>query len=108
MCNLPDTFLFPASVKRESPLKKSVKNLEFDPAAFEDLAWWVEKDRKKALQISKLIKAVQREPFSGIGKPEPLKYELAGCWSRRIDHEHRLVYEVSDQKIKILSCRYHY
>jgi toxin YoeB len=82
--------------------------LEFDPAAFEDLAWWVEQDRQKALRIIQLIKDVQREPFKGIGKPEPLKHEFAGCWSRRIDQEHRLVYQVTADKIRILACRYHY
>jgi toxin YoeB len=85
-----------------------VKSLEFDPAAFEDLAWWVENDRKKALQIIKLIEAIQRDPFQGIGQPEPLKHDLAGCWSRRIDREHRLVYQILDEKIRILACRYHY
>jgi len=82
--------------------------LEFDSAAFEDLAWWVQQDRKKALRIIKLIQQIQGEPFNGIGKPEPLKHNLAGCWSRRIDEEHRIVYEVTDNKIRILSCRYHY
>jgi len=82
--------------------------LEFDPAAFEDLAWWIEKDRKKALRIIKLIEAIQRNPFQGIGRPEQLKHDLSGCWSRRIDHEHRLVYEVLDDKIRILACRYHH
>ena len=82
--------------------------MEFDPAAFEDLAWWIEQDRKKALRIVKLIKEVQKSPFEGTGKPEALKHELAGCWSRRIDQEHRLVYEVKDDKIRILACRYHY
>ncbi|MDF1593711.1 MAG: Txe/YoeB family addiction module toxin [Desulfobacterales bacterium] len=72
-------------------MTKPVKSLEFDPAGFEDFAWWVEQDRKKALRILKLIKEVQRDPFSGTGKPEPLKHELSGCWSRRIDQEHRLV-----------------
>ncbi len=85
-----------------------MRSLEFDPAAFEDLAWWIEKDRRTALRIVKLIQAVQREPFTGIGKPEPLKHELAGCWSRRINDEHRLVYEVRQEKIRILACRYHY
>jgi len=65
-------------------------------------------DRKKALKIVKLIEAIQREPFTGIASPEPLKHELSGAWSRRIDKEHRLVYQVFDNKIKILSCRYHY
>lgn len=83
-------------------------SLEFDVAAFEDLAWWVEKDRTQALRIIRLIREIQREPFSGIGKPEPLKHELKGCWSRRIDQAHRLVYQVSDSKIRILACRYHY
>ena len=85
-----------------------MRNLEFDRLAFEDLAWWVEKDRKKALRIIKLIQEVQKEPFQGIGKPEPLKHELAGCWSRRIDSEHRLIYQVQENKIRVLSCRYHY
>ncbi|HEY3570248.1 MAG TPA: Txe/YoeB family addiction module toxin [Thermoanaerobaculia bacterium] len=85
-----------------------MRSLEFDPAAFSDLAWWVEQDRKKALKVMKLIESVQRDPFSGPGQPEPLKHDLAGCWSRRIDQEHRLVYEVSESKIRILACRYHY
>jgi toxin YoeB len=85
-----------------------VRNLEFDPHAFDDLAWWITKDRKKALKIVKLVEAIQRDPFKGIAQPEPLKYELTGAWSRRIDHEHRLVYQVFDDKIRILSCRYHY
>lgn len=85
-----------------------MRNLEFDAAAFEDLAWWIEQDRNKALRIISLINDVQRDPFKGIGKPEPLKHELAGCWSRRIDREHRLVYQVSENKIRILACRFHY
>lgn len=89
-------------------MTKPVKNLEFDPAGFEDLSWWVEKDRKKALRILKLIKEVQRDPFHGTGKPEALKHDLAGCWSRRIDQEHRLVYQVKKNTIRILACRYHY
>jgi len=85
-----------------------VKSLEFDPSAFDDLAWWMETDRKKALRIVKLLKEVQRTPFEGLGKPEALKHELSGCWSRRIDDEHRLVYEVHEEKIRVLACRYHY
>jgi len=85
-----------------------VKNLEFDQAAFEDLAWWIAHDRKKALKIVNLIKEIGRSPFTGTGRPEPLKYELANCWSRRIDQEHRIVYEIFDEKIRILTCRYHY
>lgn len=85
-----------------------MKNLEFDNLAFEDLAWWIEKDRKQALKIIKLIKEIQRSPFKGTGKPEKLKHDLAGCWSRRINREHRLVYQVLEDKIRILACRYHY
>lgn len=84
------------------------RSLEFDILAFEDLSWWIKEDRKKALRIVELIKDIGREPFSGIGKPEPLKHELAGCWSRRIDQEHRIVYQVTPDKIRILTCRYHY
>jgi toxin YoeB len=85
-----------------------VRSLEFDIAAFEDLAWWIQQDRSKALRIVNLVRDVQREPFKGIGKPEPLKHELKGCWSRRIDQQHRLVYQVSENEIRILACRYHY
>jgi toxin YoeB len=81
--------------------------LEFDAAAFEDLAWWVETDRQQALRIVRLIRDIQRDPFTGTGKPEPLRHELKGCWSRRINAEHRLVYQVLDAKIRILACRYH-
>ena len=85
-----------------------MRSLVFDAAAFEDLAWWVEQDRRQALRIIRLIRDVQRDPFLGLGQPEPLKHDLAGCWSRRIDAEHRLVYEVFEDKIRILACRYHY
>lgn len=85
-----------------------MRSLEFDVAAFEDLAWWIEQDRNKALRIVNLIKDVRRDPFKGIGKPEPLKHELKGCWSRRIDQEHRLIYQVTEAKIRILACRFHY
>lgn len=87
---------------------KSARSLEFDSTAFEDLAWWIEQDRRKALKIVKLIEAIQRDPFQGAGEPEPLKYDFAGCWSRRIDREHRLVYEVLETRVRILACRYHY
>ena len=91
----------PKSARRVFPLTKPVRNLEFDPNGFEDLAWWVEQDREKALRIIKLIKEVQRNPFTGTGRPEPLKHELAGCWSRRIDQEHRLVYQLTGDKISL-------
>ncbi|HEX8235794.1 MAG TPA: Txe/YoeB family addiction module toxin [Abditibacteriaceae bacterium] len=85
-----------------------MRSLEFDIAAFEDLTWWVQHDRKKALRLLRLIQETQSNPFGGIGKPEPLKHELTGCWSKRINDEHRLVYQVQADKIRILACRYHY
>jgi toxin YoeB len=85
-----------------------VRNLELDQSAIEDLAWWIEKDRKKALKIIRLFIDIQKDPFCGVGKPEPLKHELSGCWSRRIDDVHRIVYEVLENRIRILACRYHY
>lgn len=80
-----------------------MKSLEFDPAALEDLAWWIRQDRKKALRIVNMLKEVQRHPFEGTGKPEALKHDLSGCWSRRIDDENRLVYEVLEGKTRILA-----
>ena len=65
-------------------------------------------DKKVLKKINSLIKDIKREPFEGIGKPEPLKYELQGCWSRRVTDEHRLVYEVENDAIYIVSCKYHY
>ena len=62
----------------------------------------------RRLCVVSLIKDVQRDPFKGIGKPEPLKHELKSCWSRRIDQEHRLVYQITEEKIRILACRFHY
>ncbi len=82
--------------------------LVFDPNALQDLRYWIETDRKKALKISDLIDATLRSPKEGIGKPEPLRFELAGCWSRRIDQEHRLVYSIEREALIILACRYHY
>ncbi|MFK5881018.1 MAG: Txe/YoeB family addiction module toxin [Sulfurospirillum sp.] len=69
---------------------------------------WQNKDKKVLKKINSLLKDIKRDPYEGIGKPEPLKYELAGCWSRRIADEHRLVYEVNDFDINIVSCKYHY
>ena len=74
----------------------------------EDLHYWVKTDRETALRIFELLEAVLKDPFTGIGKPEPLKYLLAGCWSRRITQEHRLVYRVSKERIDFLQARYHY
>jgi len=72
------------------------------------LEWWVAHDRPKALRIIHLVQETAREPFRGIGKPEPLKGPLKGCWSRRIDDEHRLVYQVNAETIRVLACRHHY
>ena len=80
----------------------------FHPGFRQDLRYWVETDRKVALRALELVEAVLRDPFTGIGKPEPLKYVLVGCWSRRITQEHRLVYRVSGTRIDFLQERYHY
>jgi toxin YoeB len=73
-----------------------------------DLRYWIETDRKLALRILDLMNAVVSDPFSGIGKPEPLRFDLAGCWSRRITQEHRVVYRVTADRIEFLQARYHY
>lgn len=80
----------------------------FHPEIRDDLRYWVETDRKVALRVLGLIEAVLRDPFRGIGKPEPLKFYLEGCWSRRITQEHRLVYLVRDERVDFLQARYHY
>lgn len=80
----------------------------FDPNFREDLRYWVETDRKLALRAFDLIEAILRDPFDGIGKPEPLKYLAPGTWSRRLSQEHRLVYLVSHDRIDFLQARYHY
>ena len=85
-----------------------MRNIEFHPKAFKEYQDWIEKDRKTALRIGDLIKDILRSPFEGMGKPEALKYQFKGYWSRRIDHEHRLIYQVTDQSIVIFSCYSHY
>lgn len=70
--------------------------------------YWQKVDKKMLKKINALIKAIQRTPFEGAGKPEQLKYDLAGYWSRRIDQEHRIVYQATDKEILIYACRYHY
>jgi toxin YoeB len=74
----------------------------------EDLQYWVKSDRSTAIRVLDLVEAVMRDPFQGTGKPEPLRYLLAGCWSRRITQEHRLVYRVSGEAVDFLQARYHY
>lgn len=80
----------------------------FTGNSWEDYTSWLDEDRKMLKRINELIKEIQRTPYEGKGKPEPLKYDLAGWWSRRIDREHRLVYQVRENEIHIISCRYHY
>jgi len=90
-------------------LRKSADREALFHAEFrEDLLDWVNTDRKTALRVLQLVEAVIQDPFTGVGKPEPLKYELAGAWSRRITQEHRLVYRVSERRIDFLQARYHY
>ena len=85
-----------------------MRKIAFLPTSFEDFNGWATEDKKIYARIVKLIKDINRSPFSGLGKPEPLKHELQGLWSRRITNEHRLVYKVTDEEIIIVSCRFHY
>lgn len=80
----------------------------FQPEFVEDLRYWVTTNRKVALRALDLVQAVLRDPFTGVGKPEPLKYLPSGTWSRRLTEEHRIVYIVSDGRIDFLQARYHY
>lgn len=83
-------------------------NLKFTPESWETYVYWQTQDKKMLKRINDLIKDAQRNPFEGIGKPEALRYNLSGFWSRRIDEANRLVYEVRDEELVIISCRYHY
>ncbi len=85
-----------------------LKTIEWTITAWEQYVYWQTQDKKTLSRINKLIDATIREPFTGIGKPEPLKENLAGYWSRRIDDTNRLVYAVNDKKATIIACRYHY
>jgi len=85
-----------------------MKKIIFSKNAWEDYLFWQAEDRKILKKINALIKDIQSNPYSGIGKPESLKHDLAGLWSRRIDHEHRLVYRVNENELLIYTCRYHY
>ncbi|WP_083001310.1 Txe/YoeB family addiction module toxin [Halomonas sp. GT] len=82
--------------------------LIFAEHAWEDYLYWQKTDKKVLGRINKLIKETQREPFGGVGKPEPLKHGLAGYWSRRINEEHRMIYKVTDDALLIAQLRYHY
>jgi toxin YoeB len=85
-----------------------MKDIIFVPKAFKEYQEWIERDRRTALRIGDLIRDILRTPFEGIGKPEPLKYEFSGCWSRRIDQEHRLIYAVTEAAVIIYACYSHY
>lgn len=84
------------------------RELQFDNEAFDDFMDWLTQDKKIYLKIIKLLKEIRRTPFEGEGKPEALKHNLSGFWSRRITQEHRLVYEVTDEVIRVISVRDHY
>lgn len=88
--------------------KSSVRAAVFHPEFREDLRYWVATDRKIALRALDLVEAILRDPFTGVGKPEPLKYLAAGAWSRRLTQEHRIVYVVAAERIDFLQARYHY
>jgi toxin YoeB len=83
-------------------------NLKFTPSAWDDYLWFQQHDRKLLKRINQLLADVCRTPCEGIGKPEPLKGDLSGYWSRRINDEHRLVYTVKAQEVVVIACRYHY
>ena len=82
--------------------------LQFAPSAWDDYLHWQGSDRRMLERVNKLIREVQREPFGGVGKPEPLKHALAGWWSRRINDEHRMIYRVEGDVLQIAQLRYHY
>jgi len=89
-------------------LKHAERKAVFHREFLEDLRFWVKTDRNAALRVLELVEATLRDPFQGVGKPEALKYVLAGCWSRRITQEHRLVYKVGETRVEFLQARYHY
>jgi toxin YoeB len=83
-------------------------NLVFSEPAWEDYLYWQKQDRKTLERINQLIREIQREPFSGIGKPEPLKHAFSGYWSRRITDEHRIVYKIQNDALLVAQVRYRY
>ncbi len=82
--------------------------IKFSQRGWEDYLYWQLADKASLKRINQLLKDIQRSPFAGVGKPEPLRHNLAGFWSRRIDDEHRLIYAVVDECILVAQCRYHY
>ena len=93
---------------RLSVARSATRAAVFQKEFREDLRYWVKTDRSTAVRVLDLIESVMRDPFQGVGKPEPLRYVLEGCWSRRITQEHRLVYRVTDDRIDFLQARFHY
>jgi toxin YoeB len=85
-----------------------MRKIKFEQKAFEHYNEWADRNIKIFRKIAKLIVEIQKEPFTGLGKPEPLKHTFLGYWSRHITQEHRLVYKVNDEEIIIVSCKYHY
>lgn len=85
-----------------------MRPITFDGDAFEQLARWAIEDKKIHARIVRLIKDIDRSPYTGLGKPEPLRHDFAGYWSRRITDEHRLIYKVSEDEILIAACKFHY
>ncbi len=82
--------------------------VSFTDSAWTDYLYWQENDRKLLKRINNLIKEISRTPYEGTGKPEALRFQLQGCWSRRINQEHRIVYEIVSDELRIISCRFHY
>lgn len=85
-----------------------MRSLSFSPEAWEDILFWSENDQKKLKKILALIDEIRKTPFSGTGKPEPLKHNLSGCWSRRIDDKERIIYRADEEKIIMVACKGHY
>jgi len=88
--------------------KTKIRDAVFQPEFREDLEHWINTDRKTALRALKIVEEIMRNPFQGIGKPEPLRYLASGTWSRRLTQEHRIVYLVREERIDFLQARYHY
>ncbi len=84
------------------------RDVHFSSEGWDDYHHWAERDKKTFKKLGRLIEECRRTPFEGTGKPEPLRHDFAGCWSRRITQEHRLVYQVGDDAITVIRCRYHY
>lgn len=93
---------------QDNKLTIGTRQSVFHPEFREDLRYWIKNDRKIALRVMDLVEAIMRDPFVGLGKPEPLRFVLSGAWSRRLTEEHRVVYVVSKDRIDFIQARYHY